>query len=127
MGLVTDLGHIPAGLPGFLSGCETLLLESNHDPNMLDRGPYPPSVKRRVASSKGHLSNRQAAELLAKLRPLPDQVILMHLSEHNNSQELAIDTARAALRTRSTHLRAAKAKIPLRVTASASRQLTLEL
>ena len=127
VGVATDLGHIPAGLPSFLAGCQTLLLESNHDPDMLERGPYPPSVKRRVASSRGHLSNRQAAGLLAKLRPSPDQVVLMHLSEANNSRELAIDTARTALRTQSTRLLAAKARRPLRVTASVSRQLTLEL
>ena len=85
--LVTDLGHVPKGLARFLDGCDALLLESNHDQDMLANGPYPPALKRRVGGALGHLSNAQASDLLADLPHAPSEVVLMHLSETNNSAD----------------------------------------
>jgi len=97
VGLVTDLGHVPKGLPRFFSGCDTVLLESNHDEEMLRIGPYPQSLKRRVSGTLGHLSNAQAGDLLASLSTAPKRVVLMHLSKTNNTVGLARSSAEAAL------------------------------
>lgn len=104
LGLVTDLGHVPKHLPRFLCECETLLLESNHDADMLATGRYPAPLKRRVAGALGHLSNAQAGDLLADIGHAPRQVVLMHLSETNNSPQLARSSAEAALGHRGTRV-----------------------
>lgn len=90
LGVLTDTGHITAHIRQQLSGCDALLLECNYDPDLLARGPYPPSLKDRVGGRYGHLANEQAAELLAgidcsRLRHL----IGMHVSEKNNTPALA--------------------------------------
>lgn len=98
--VVTDLGEVPGGLVEHLAGCDALLLESNHDEEMLAKGPYPEHLKRRIRSARGHLSNRQTHGLLtalARKRALAPTVILMHLSEHNNHPELALEVARDAV------------------------------
>lgn len=85
IGIATDLGYIPDSLKVHLGDVDLLLLESNHDLDMLKVGPYPWSVKQRVMSRKGHLSNDMAADfLLDHLSPRASKVILGHLSEHNN-------------------------------------------
>ncbi|NOQ84917.1 MAG: MBL fold metallo-hydrolase [Myxococcales bacterium] len=117
VGLVTDLGHVPKGLERFLDDCETLLLESNHDPDMLATGPYPEALKQRVAGSLGHLSNGEAGDLLAGLAHAPRRVVLMHLSETNNSAELARSSAEAALGHRGTELLLARQQQPLELDA----------
>ena len=127
VGLVTDLGHIPKGLGRFLSGCETLLLEANHDPDMLDAGPYPAMLKQRVGGSLGHLSNGQAGDLLAGLGHAPKRVVLMHLSETNNSPRLARSSAEAALGHQSTDLLLAHQQQPLEFGVVRDRQLQLGL
>jgi len=127
VGLATDLGVVPGGLAEHLSGCEVVLLESNHDPALLASGPYPPDLKARVASSRGHLSNAQAGELLANLDPAPRTVVLMHLSETNNQPEIALATVRRALDGRSIQLLAAHQTNPLVVDTVARGQLDLEL
>jgi phosphoribosyl 1,2-cyclic phosphodiesterase len=77
-----------------LSGLEALVLECNHDETMLSRGSYPPVVKRRIAGRSGHLANRAAADLLARLDTGPlRHLVAAHLSRQNNRAELA----RAAL------------------------------
>jgi len=111
--VVTDLGHVPRGLAGHLSGCQLVLLESNHDPGMLDAGPYPEFLKRRIASRDGHLSNPQAAHLLARLGPGIRDVVLMHVSRKCNSPALALGCARAALRGRRVKVRVADQDEPL--------------
>lgn len=111
--LVTDLGHVPQRLASHLEGCQLVMIESNHDLGMLERGPYPPFLKRRVASRQGHLSNEQAAELIAALGADTTEVVLMHLSRTNNSARLALSKARAALAGRSVRLRAADQDAPL--------------
>lgn len=113
VGLATDLGRVPKKLSAFLSDCETLLLESNHDPDMLAEGPYPAMLKRRVAGAGGHLSNAQAGDVLAGLGRAPTRVVLMHLSETNNSPRLARGSAEAALGHRDTALHIAHQRKPL--------------
>lgn len=111
--VVTDLGHIPRGLAEHLSGCQLVLLESNHDLEMLHHGPYPEFLKRRIASRLGHLSNQQAAHLLARLGSAVHDVVLMHVSRKCNSPMLALACARAALRGRRIRLRVADQDEPL--------------
>jgi phosphoribosyl 1,2-cyclic phosphodiesterase len=99
VGLATDLGYIPSNLHVHLRRCDVLMLESNHDLEMLRDGPYPWSVKQRVMSRVGHLSNDAASEFLA--RSYDGQaayVVLAHLSESNNLPELARYAAEQALR-----------------------------
>lgn len=96
--LATDLGEVGPETGHFLRGAEALVLEANHDPDWLRRGPYSADLKRRVASSRGHLSNHQAAEAACALAPhgLKD-LVLAHLSKTNNSPMRATGTVRAAL------------------------------
>lgn len=98
LGLCTDLGQALGLIERRLAGCQGLILESNHDPEMLAQGDYPPWLKQRVRSRHGHLSNRQSAELLCKVHhPGLCQVTLAHLSQQNNSPELAVQAAGQAL------------------------------
>lgn len=99
VGVVLDCGHVPDTLPAFLARCDLLVLESNHCPTMLAEGPYPRPLKERIRGGSGHLSNRQAAEVLPAVahRDLRG-VVLAHLSETNNTPELAVTSARDALR-----------------------------
>ena len=101
IGLATDLGYIPAHAAMRLRRCDVLMLESNHDLDMLRDGPYPWSVKQRVMSRVGHLSNNAAAEFLENgYDGQAEYVILAHLSESNNLPELARVSAEYALRGR---------------------------
>lgn len=98
LGLCTDLGQALGLVERRLAGCQALILESNHDPELLAQGPYPPWLKQRVRSRHGHLSNQQSAELLSRLHhPELGQVTLAHLSETNNRPELAAQAAAQAL------------------------------
>lgn len=91
---VTDTGHGDAALTDFLRDSEAIMLESNHDEDMLKRGDYSYSLKRRILSPYGHLSNAQAAEVLRQLSgSAVKTVILAHLSEQNNNSELAFNSA----------------------------------
>ncbi len=98
MGILTDLGHVFAGLQEVIASLDAVLLESNYDPEMLASGPYTPSLKRRIAGRGGHLSNAEAAGLL---QSVPQGQLrwacLGHLSEQNNSPELALRTHRFML------------------------------
>jgi phosphoribosyl 1,2-cyclic phosphodiesterase len=118
--LATDLGEVPPGLPALIDGCDIALLESNHDPAMLARGPYPEHLKRRIASSKGHLSNAQTHAVLARLGPRVRAVVLMHLSRTNNAPELALAVAADALAGRGVRLLAASQDDPLALDVEAS-------
>ncbi|MGH8428469.1 MAG: MBL fold metallo-hydrolase [Gammaproteobacteria bacterium] len=96
--VITDVGHVTPYLDAALSGAEALILESNHDEAMLAAGFYPPALKRRVGGDYGHLSNAQAAALLAGIDTSQlQQLVLAHLSEQNNRPELARAAAAAAL------------------------------
>jgi phosphoribosyl 1,2-cyclic phosphodiesterase len=112
-GRIATTGEVTAALFTHVADCDALLLESNHDSWLLDRGPYPETLKRRIASARGHLSNKQACELLRKLGPATRHVVLMHLSETNNRPELALAEARDVLRKRNVDLRAAHQRVPL--------------
>jgi phosphoribosyl 1,2-cyclic phosphodiesterase len=101
IGFATDLGYMPPNARLALRGCDVLLLESNHDTEMLRDGPYPWSVKQRVMSRVGHLSNDAAANFLEKTYDgNAAYVVLAHLSESNNLPELARVAAERALRDR---------------------------
>jgi phosphoribosyl 1,2-cyclic phosphodiesterase len=105
MGVTTDLGYIPPNVKAQLKKLDLLLLESNHDLEMLRDGPYPWSVKQRVLSRVGHLSNEAAAEFLeSEYDGQAAYVILGHLSESNNLPDLARVTAERALNGRASLL-----------------------
>jgi phosphoribosyl 1,2-cyclic phosphodiesterase len=91
LGVATDLGTLDASVIEALQGCEALLLESNHDEHMLASGPYPWSLRRRIAGHLGHLGNRQARDLLRACMHLGlKRVVAAHLSLHNNTPALAV-------------------------------------
>lgn len=99
--VATDLGYITDSLRVHLRGTDLLILESNHDLEMLRVGPYPWSVKQRVMSRRGHLSNEVAAEFIQNdLDTRVSTLILGHISEHNNHPELVRNLASKALRGR---------------------------
>lgn len=90
LGVVTDLGCAPSDVAQALRSCAALLLECNHDEDMLRHGSYPASLKRRILGTHGHLSNAAAAELLsACLHQGLTRVVAAHLSDKNNTPELA--------------------------------------
>lgn len=90
LGILTDTGSLTSHIEEQLSGCDALVLECNHDEAMLASGPYPPSLKDRVGGRFGHLSNRQSAELISKLDTSKlEHIVAAHLSEENNSPDLA--------------------------------------
>lgn len=98
LGIATDLGRPTAAVLHALSGCHLLVLEANHDEVMLRAGPYPWSVKSRIASSHGHLSNDAAARLARDLFHTElGGVILAHLSDSCNDPSLAATVVGAAL------------------------------
>ena len=96
-GYCTDTGIITSHMLTLLRHCDGLVLESNHCPEMLANGPYPESLKRRIRSSKGHLSNAAASDSLRALGADVPQIILAHLSEINNTPERARAGAREGL------------------------------
>jgi phosphoribosyl 1,2-cyclic phosphodiesterase len=98
IGVVTDLGYLPDSIKVHLRGANVMLLESNHDLDMLKVGPYPWSVKQRVMGRKGHLSNDVACEFIKKhLDTSVSTLILGHLSENNNHPEIVRLMANQAL------------------------------
>jgi phosphoribosyl 1,2-cyclic phosphodiesterase len=98
MAVATDLGYIPPNVKMALKNVDVLLLESNHDLEMLKDGPYPWSVKQRVLSRVGHLSNAATAEFLMRdYDGGAHTIVLGHLSESNNLPELAMLAAEQAI------------------------------
>lgn len=96
--VVTDLGHSTPYLEQVLNGVDAMVLESNHDEQMLAIGHYPARLKRRIAGEYGHLSNAQTAALLKSIDvSCLQRLALAHLSEQNNTPELARSSAVAAL------------------------------
>ena len=90
----TDLGYVSDEVRCALTGCRSVLIESNHDVMMLQNGSYPYYLKRRILSDRGHLSNDACSELLPYLVDRGTKnIVLSHLSEHNNLPELARRTA----------------------------------
>ena len=98
VGYATDLGRAPEALVDLFRGASALVLESNHDRELLRTGPYPPDRQARVGGETGHLSNDRAADVLRTVaHPGLAQVVLAHISRHNNTPALALASARAAL------------------------------
>lgn len=97
IGYCTDTGIITPHMHGLLRQCDGIVLESNHCPDMLRNGPYPESLKRRIRSKRGHLSNPAAAACLRDFGRDAPRVILAHLSEINNTPERAMGSAREGL------------------------------
>jgi len=84
LGILTDLGSITPHIIEHYRHCDALLLETNHCPHLLEEGPYPLSLKQRVSSDWGHLSNQQAGVLLQAMTKPLKHLVLAHLSEQNN-------------------------------------------
>jgi phosphoribosyl 1,2-cyclic phosphodiesterase len=98
-GLAMDVGHPTRELRLFLAACDLVFLESNYCPDLLEAGPYPPTLKRRVAGPLGHLGNEQAADIARSLEDTRvGRVVLVHLSRANNTPERALDTVVSRIR-----------------------------
>lgn len=98
VGYAMDLGQAPAAVASLLEGCEILIVETNHDVEMLERGPYPEELKDRLRGPRGHLSNEEAAALIAgAVNGRTRSLILAHLSRTNNRADLAMLAAHRAL------------------------------
>ena len=95
--VATDIGNVDDRLQQMLEGAQVLVLEANHDEEMLKQGSYPYNLKQRILGPLGHLSNRRMAQVVAELRRRPQKLILAHLSESNNRPELAMDTVKSVL------------------------------
>ena len=114
--VVTDLGQGTALVEDHCRDLDLLVLEANHDVEMLREGPYPPALKARILSRVGHLSNEAMAGLLAAvLSPRLATVVLAHLSEQNNDPELARFTAEGILQGTGITLHVAHQNRPLQV------------
>lgn len=98
LGVLSDAGAVTPHMTRAYQDCDGLLLECNHDTEMLQNGPYPPSLKRRVAGQFGHLNNEQAASLLADIYwDGLQHLVMTHLSQKNNHPEKARDALVAAI------------------------------
>ena len=106
LAIATDLGYMPASVCDHLRGCNGLIIESNHDLEMLRAGAYPWSVKQRVMSRVGHLSNESLAQFFAQnYDGGASYIVLAHLSEQNNHPEIALRAAENALGPQMTLIR----------------------
>jgi len=100
LGVLTDLGRSTRLVEDRLRGCQALILEFNHDEEMLENGPYPLELKRRIRGQDGHLSNRQAGSLVRSISNEELKVlVLAHLSKTNNEPRKALREVKKALRT----------------------------
>ena len=98
LGVLTDSGYVTDEAAGILAGVSLLLLEANHDVELLRSGPYPYYLKERILSGQGHLSNETAAAFAAAMaRQGTEEFILVHLSAENNTPERALSAVRWAL------------------------------
>ncbi len=98
VGIATDMGYMPDSVLERLCGCQSVILESNHDVDMLMSGPYPYDLKMRILSRRGHLSNADCAAAAVTLaKNGVRRILLAHLSEENNTPALALRTTAQAL------------------------------
>ncbi len=105
--VATDLGFVTSCVQEAINDTDVLILEANHDVRMLKNGRYPPSLKRRILSNHGHLSNEEAAWALVRMkRPKRLKIVLAHLSEENNRPELARETVQAIAKRQGVDLAA---------------------
>ena len=98
--LATDLGVVTDTVQEAMEGADVLVLEANHDADLLRQGSYPWPLKRRILSHRGHLANADAAWALTRMKKHPRKVYLAHLSEENNRPALACDTVQDILASR---------------------------
>lgn len=106
VGYALDLGHAPEPVMRSLEGCQVMIVESNHDADLLEQGPYPRELKQRLKGPRGHLSNTEAAELIAGVATRETRsLVLAHLSRTNNRADLALLSAHRALGTLSGSIR----------------------
>jgi len=99
--LVTDLGKLTSGIKKSLNQSDWIVMESNHDEELLRIGPYPLALKRRILGDKGHISNQTVAEFLEhEFSGHAEHIFLAHISRQNNIPNLVLDTAREALTRR---------------------------
>lgn len=90
LGVLSDIGHATPHVRAMIDACDALIIECNHDPDLLAHGPYPASLKARVGGRLGHLSNQQAAALISDIDASHlQQVVVAHISESNNRPALA--------------------------------------
>ena len=109
IGYATDIGYITSEIKNALCGCESVVLECNHDEEMLMNGPYPYDLKLRIRSNKGHLSNADCAAFASELCFVGTKnILLAHLSEENNDPALAFDEVWSAIADDSVNLKVAK-------------------
>ena len=103
-------------IKGALSGCESIVLECNHDEKMLMEGPYPYDLKLRIKSNRGHLSNRACAEFVSDLCFIGTKnILLAHLSEENNDPDLAFDEVWSAISDETINLKIASQYQPTKL------------
>ena len=91
IGYATDIGYVTPEIEAALTGCDAVILESNHDLEMLENGRYPDDLKRRIRSKRGHLANPDCAALAARLASSgTERIMLAHLSQENNTPDTAL-------------------------------------
>ena len=95
--IATDLGYVSNLVAQALEKSNAIVLEANHDLNLLQRGPYPWSLKKRILGPKGHLANNTAAQAINRLTQKPEQIVLAHLSAKNNTPDIALNTISQSL------------------------------
>lgn len=116
IGLATDIGHVDDSIRNGLIGCRDVILESNHDLDMLMCGSYPELLKMRIMSPRGHLSNSDCAAFAAQLcENGTKNILLAHLSEENNEPSLALSETVAAVADDSVHIAVADRESPVRL------------
>lgn len=114
IGYATDIGHITDKIKTSLTGCESVVIESNHDENMLMTGPYPYELKMRIHSKNGHLSNSDCAAFCAYLAENgAKNIMLAHLSEENNLPEIAYNECLMSVADESINICVASPKDPV--------------
>lgn len=114
IGYATDIGYVTDEIYDNLLGCEAIVIESNHDKEMLKTGPYPYELKQRIASKHGHLSNCECAELCATLTQKGTKsIMLAHLSEENNLPEIAYNECLMAVADDSVKICVASPTTPI--------------
>ena len=113
IGYATDIGYVTPEIEEGLSGCDAVILESNHDYDMLMTGTYPYDLKKRIASRRGHLSNPDSAALAARLCAKgTKKLMLAHLSQENNAPDLAYDECVSAVGDADVQIFVAHPEIP---------------
>lgn len=116
IGYATDVGYVSDEVEDGLTGCDAVVIEANHDVEMLKNGPYPYHLKQRILSRRGHLCNADCALLASRLAASGTKYFLLaHLSEKNNDPSLALDEVFGALGDSNIRLVAADPTIPTRL------------